>query len=809
MKRPLLSLIILLSAAVFFPFHARAQRKIEGTIVDQQGSPVAYGTVSFKQAGSDQKVQQIDSLGRFSFKNVGSTPAQLTIYVFGYNKKTLTIQPQHGTFLTITLEPLSSNLDAITVTGNKASVRRETGRVVFNVEENISTAGSAGLNLLREIPGIHVNNQTISLAGKGNMGVMINGRLLHLSDKALVNYLRSFSANQIDKIEIITHPGAKYDAEGAAGLINIVTRESPDAGWGGSVSSSVKRFFFTDQPHYDGVKNYGDINESVNLHYSSKKWSAYTNMTYINGRELWGYGIGVHYADKFWDMSDKGKYRIPTFNLLAGVNYKLSDKTAIGGEYTYAIHTETGADHVRVPVYDTNGSLDSLLRTYATYHPIAKSNGINLHLEQKLNESGAKMLLNADYFSFYRTDESNLTTKSYAPDLNLKPGSIKKLYDNNLQDIDIYTFKADFVYPTPVARITFGGKLSFINIYSNIYYYHKKSSNLVYDKGLSNEFQYIENTQALYISASRDLDKWELQAGLRAEPTQTKAISYFEDSRIRQKYLRLFPSVLATYHLNEDNQLSLTYSKRIHRPTFWNMNPYKTFMTAYSYVEGNPYLEPEYINNIQLSHRYKQKLTTSVYTNIINNGFAQVIQPQAGSKNAPVTTMLNFIDANRYGMSEAISLNPFRWWESRTLLRGYYTHVHSNITSSGGIEGWGGYISTTNTFYFNDDRTFSGFLSFWYQFPEIVNFGRSSSYYNVNAGLQLHALQKKLTLSLNYSDIFQSSAPALTSVVQNFKTTYTNFQLHSQLRFSVVWHFGRGNVQKTAPGNEKERSRIN
>jgi hypothetical protein len=173
--------------------------------------------------------------------------------------------------------------------------------------------------------------------------------------------------------------------------------------------------------------------------------------------------------------------------------------------------------------------------------------------------------------------------------------------------------------------------------------------------------------------------------------------------------------------------------------------------------------------------------------------------------------MLNFIKSDRYGMSEAVSLTPFRWWESRTLLRGYRTHVRSDKSYIDGIKGWGGYVATNNTFYFNTDKTFSGHLGFWYQFPEIDDFGRSISYYNVDAGLQLQTLQKRLTLSLNYSDIFQSSASAVTSTVQNFKTTHTIFQLNSQLRFSVIWHFGRGDHQKikTSTGNEDERSRIN
>lgn len=226
MRFPLLSFIILFAVAVFFPFNAQAQNKIKGRIINQQGSPIPYATVALKHPGAKgAKVTHADSLGHFLLKNVSNRPARLIIFAFGYNKKILSIQPQKDTVLSITLHPLSGNLDAITVTGKKASIRRKKDRVIFNVKENVSTAGSDGLNLLRRIPGIHLSNQTISLAGKGNMGVMVNGRLLHLSDKALVSYLRSFSATQIDKIEVITHPGAKYEAEGAAGLINIVTKK--------------------------------------------------------------------------------------------------------------------------------------------------------------------------------------------------------------------------------------------------------------------------------------------------------------------------------------------------------------------------------------------------------------------------------------------------------------------------------------------------------------------------------------------------------------------------------------------------------
>src|SRR5699024_119787 len=160
----------------------------------------------------------------------------------------------------------------------------------FNVSENISTAGSNGLNILKKIPGIHASNQTISLAGKGSMGIMVNGRMLHLFDKALANYLRSFGADRISQIEVITHPGAQYEAEANSRLINTNTMTNHKQWRVRRPTGFIKRSFYHNQPDCKGIDNYRDLNCSLNLHYNDEKWSLYTNLNYSAVRELWGYG---------------------------------------------------------------------------------------------------------------------------------------------------------------------------------------------------------------------------------------------------------------------------------------------------------------------------------------------------------------------------------------------------------------------------------------------------------------------------------------------------------------------------------------
>lgn len=788
-----------------------AQFSLRGIIKNDRGDILLYSTVALSRTDSSAlMVTQADSTAFFSFSNLPDGHYTLSVYALGYTKYTRSFNIRKDTIVHINLETLKSGLKGITVRETKPVIEQKPDRVIFNVANSISAAGSNGLDALEKAPGIIINDKAVSLAGRGDLAIMVNGRLLHLSEKALMDYLKSFSSSQISRIEIITHPSVQYDAEGSAGLINIITKKSKHTGFSGNIEGSLKRFFYKDQPDYKGIKNYGDADGSANLFYNYKNWSVYANASYSGGRELWGYGIDVYYPEMHWAMKDTGEYRISTLNVLAGTDYKLNDKTTVGFEYNYIRHIEDGADYVRVPVYNPKGQLDSTLKTYATYYPVAVSNAFNFHLIQMLSESGAKLTLNADYFNFYRYDRSHLITQSYNGEGKPVEGGTSRLYDTTLQNIRIYTFKADMDIPTPVAQFSFGSKLSFINNYSDIFYFHNDNGNLTLDKGLSNEFRYIENTQALYGNASKNIENWQLEAGLRGEFTETQGISYFQDQKLNRHYLKLFPNVLASYKLNEENVFSLNYNKRIHRPTFWNMNPFKSFMTAYTYVEGNPYLEPEYITNIELVHRYKNMLTSSAYMKVINNGFSQVIVTHDTGYYIHTTTMLNYTRSYRYGISETVSLHPLSWFESNNQVSAYYTRVHSNLAFINDIAGPGLFLESNNTFYFNQDKTFSGIIGFWYQFPETDHFGKTNAYYNVEMGLQLLTMRKRLSLSLNFSDVFQSSASKIYNVVDQISNTYTSFQLNSQIRLSASWSFGHGNRQNkpATTGNESERNRL-
>lgn len=800
---------LLLSFCILSCNLVTAQCILKGHVINEQQKPVPYATVSINQQNGTPSVMQADGDGSFLFKKLSPGNYSLSVYTIGYQKETQMLHILSDTNIQVYLKPLNGTLKEVTVTGSKPVIERKADRIIYNVSNSVSAAGSNGLEALGKAPGIMINDNNISLAGRGSVSIMINNQMIHLSGEALTRYLKSLSASQISKIEIITHPSARYDAEGNAGLINIITKHADKPGFSGDIEGSALRFLFTNPPFY-GVKNYGYVNGGANLNYTSSRFTAYSNFNYIHGRELEGYGIDVYYPKQHWSMKDTGDYKHFGYNLLAGADYKISRRTTIGLEYMLGKGVYDGADHVNDPIYNNSKGIDSVLRTYAHYHPIDISNSFNLHLLQDIGSSGGKLTLDADYFNYYRNDRSDFETNAYTADGNINPASSTKYHDTTLQNIRIYTLKADLSIPTNFARFMAGGKISFINNYSNIYYYDKINDSLALNYSLSNEYRYIENTQALYAEGSKTMDDWKLEAGLRTEITQTTGTSYFLNQQVKNNYVKLFPSLLISYQANEKNIFSAAYNKRIHRPTFWELNPFKSLMTAYTYVEGNPYLQPEYISDLELSHTYKSMLTSSFYLNLINNGYVNVTRANADS-NYIHTTPFNFISTQRYGISESLSISPFRWMESNDQVNAYYTVAHSHLPYINSIQGLGLYMQTNNTFYFNEDKTVTGVINFWCQFPEVDHFGRSNTYYKLDIGLQILTLQKRLSLSLNGTDLLQSSVPTIYSTVNNLKEVYTNFQVFSNIKFSATWNFGSSHSERThvKTGNEAERNRVN
>ncbi len=704
--------------------------------------------------------------------------------------------------------PAVRQLSEISVVQQKALVERKADRIIYNVSSSVSAAGANGLEVLGRVPGLRVTDNMIGLAGRGAMKVMVNGRMVPLTGEDLQRYLKSMSAGEIARVEVITNPSAAYDADGNAGLINIVTRRDRNQGFSGEVQAGLKRADYGGKPLY-GVSNYGTVTAGGNFSYNTSKWSWYGNLNYDHGRFLEGFGIDLSYPRRYWTQTDTGNYKVRNLNLVLGTDYKISQKTTIGFNYNGSRTAYIGDDHVNNPLYSTGHLPDSVLKTYATYKPVAWSNGLNVHLVTRFDSVGRQMSIDADYFNYYRTDQSDFESRRYNPYGELLLDGVTRYFDTNKQAINIYTLKADFQWPTRFANYAFGGKLSFIDNYSNVFYYNNIKDQLIYNKALSNEYDYTENTQALYLSAAKEMGKWKLNAGLRMEATQTKGISHIQDQTNRNDYVKLFPSFSAIWNYTTDNHLAFTFGKRINRPVFWDLNPYKSLTTAYSYLEGNPYLQPEYNSNFELSHSWKQRFTVAAFLNITNNGFNR-ITIASEDDNTVFTTPVNFLKIYRYGLSASATVQPWSWLESTNQLTAYNTAANSSHPYIADVKGLGMYLSTNNNISLNSDKTWQVAVNGWYQFPEIDHNGKSDAYYNVDLGLKTLCLQKRLSIALNAADLLRSSASVVHYTYGNIKQTFTHFQVNRNVRLTLTYKLGQSSRKREVrnTGSDEERHRL-
>jgi hypothetical protein len=509
-------------------------------------------------------------------------------------------------------------------------------------------------------------------------------------------------------------------------------------------------------------------------------------------------------------QSDTGLYSHNAFTVMAGADYKASSSLTIGASYSGGRDVYDGSDHVRNPVYNNAGTIDSLLKTYAHYHPVALPAALNIHADIKLDTTGRQLFLNADYFNYYRNDVSDFESNTYDNEGNYKPDGTTRYFDRNKQNIVVYTLKADVEWPTSFANYNFGSKLSFISEYSNAFYYNKANNgDLIYNSNLSNEFDYNENTQSLYGSASKDIGKWKLQAGLRGELTQTKGFSYTVNTTTLNHYFKLYPTVQVSYVPDIKNNYTLAIGRRVNRPSFWSLNPFKSLFTAYSYGEGNPYLQPEYNTNIEVAHSYKTLLRTALFANQTNNGFVNVTFAGADT-NLVYTQPRNFIRSFRIGLSETVSVQPFPWWETNLLATVYHTDAKSSLAEIKGIKKMGAYFSTNNNLYFNRQKTTALAVNFWYQFPEVDHISKTYRYYKMDIGIKTSAIDRKLDIALNVNDVFRSSAMAYSYTVNNIPQTFTNFQIMRYVQLSLNYRFGRssGSAPQRMPGNEEEKGRV-
>ena len=764
--------------------------RLSGCVQDENRQPVEVANVLLKQAKDSTYITGMltDTQGCFSFDQpLGEYLLHITL--IGSEDLYVPVVLQGNKNVgELTLKSSSALLDEVTVTAARPVIKRLVDRVVFDAHNTIASAGGSALDLLREVPGLQVGQNSIGIIGKGGIKVYINDRETKLSGDELIDYLRSYDASQILKVEVITTPPSKYDAAGNAGIINIRLKSRPKDYVGGTASASYST----------GEKdNYGY--GGINLNLSKGRVSSFLNGGTTQGNYETREKNYRYFPQNTWNSRADYTNYMNSFYLQGGVDVSLERDWTVGMQAIYN-HSAPKPNNALswTEVYDASTAvLDSLLYSNSDKDTGSDRLNLNFHTDKVWDDKGKKMTWDVDYLRDNRDENMGFLSKTLLPDGTEIPGTN---FDYNYlqhRKVDVVSSALDFILPFEKYKITAGAKVSFTNTRNGINY-DTSDPTLVQD----DYFRYKEQIYALYADYSREFSKrFSMQLGLRMEHTRTTGISEAKDTEDKHDYTRLFPTVYLLYSPTDGHALNFSFSNRISRPSQNMVNPFPFYQNKYTYACGREDLKPSYTYNAELGYTLKNNFNVSAYYSYSDDVFFQVVDLDAETN---VTSFLweNFMQTHAFGLNNSYTFRT-KWLQTYAQHGVSYRRTTSSAaTTSPEEKGWAYNASLRNTFFFNEKKTLLATLSGSYSSRQYQGIYLMSPTYSVSAGMLYRLLNNKLSLSLNVNNLFVSHSK-LETMSNGLKIIADNQFAFTSFRIGVSYTFG-GDIRSKGQRNSNE-----
>ena len=779
--------------------------EVFGKLVDENNFPLENIEILVYQDNRIKGSGITDELGNFKILLESGTYKFRCYFVGSIIYATdfeLTDQLNLGTLVSF---DSANTLKEVEVTAKKKVVETKVDRTVFNVENSIRSTGSDGYQLLKGTPGVSVQGNSIKLVGKSTVSVMIDDRIINLSGDDLTNYLRNLSSDQIKSIEVITTPPAKYAADGSSGLINIKLKKTPIDSWAVTLRANYIQ------------ASYPTFAEGIGYTFNKNKVTLVADFVKQEGSIKTLESVDTDYTSENWESRTNRRDYTNVYRGILGFDYKLTDKANIGFKYTGIYNKPDIDDYNNTSVFDKNSNqLKTLIKTDGYNNSKTDNNSLNVYYIQKLDTIGKQMTIDFDAFNYQDSQNRNFNSN----ETDVATNVVSNFYNANnigLQDLTNFSGKIDFEIPTKWANYSFGGKLSWIDNTSDIQFFEIINGVSILDFNQTNIFRYTENTQAVYFSANKSLgEKWQAQIGLRYETTQTKGVTEYIDNTQNETnkfdYNQFFPTAYLLYTPNENNNFSISYNKRVGRPDYWALNPYKWYLSPYEIAQGNPYLQPSFTDNFELSFNHKENWTFKLYYSNTTNGNSQIPFVDL-NENPPITYYIrdNFYDLETYGGSISYYFAKFTWWESSNSLNGYYnqTQFIKEIPAEE-QDGFSYAFGTYNTFTLNKNKSFFGEINFNYNAPVYSLFNEITGNHRLDVGFRYTLRDKGWNFIIYGSDLTRGSLNYTLSEINNTPQKRSIYFDERSVRIGVTYKFGnrklRANTRESS--NEEEKNRI-
>lgn len=805
----LLALLFILST----PLIAQ-NASLSGVVLDDTNQGAAYTNVILYQASDSTlaKVVSTDTEGLFSIERITPASYWLEVRYVGFSDYVSPVfnlaEDENKDWGSITLSPASTELDAVQVTAKKPLLEVKPDKLVFNVEGSANTTGGDALSLLKKAPGVMVDyNDNISLIGKTGVQVWIDDKPSPLQGDELAAYLRSLTADQIQSIEIISNPSSRYDAEGNAGILNIILKKNENHGSNTSFELGYGNSIFQrfDNPFHG-------YNGRIGSNYRNAKFNVFGSIGY-NERE--GYNWmnferfqGPARLNQNYQMFNN----FGSYNYRAGVDFYINEKTTIGvlsnGNFTDAENLNEANTTI-----GSIGSIavDSILLAPTQTTATDDNIDFNINFVSRPKE-GQRVSADLDYGRYVSGSYQDIPNEYRSvSDEILSRNRIA--YDNS-STINIMSTKVDYERNLGPGKLETGIKVANVKTDNGFDFYSYADNDvpvLVSDQ--SNDFVYDEQVNAAYTNYSWSKEKLSYQLGVRVEQTISEgdlsSNVVTPENNVKRQYTDIFPSGGITYQANPTNSFQLTYSRRLNRPYYADLNPFLYQLDELTFEKGNPFLNSEYSHNVQLSHTLNYSITTSLTYSHTNDMIARIVDT-LGVTGSSISWQ-NLATQDHIGLSFGAPIPIKEWWSTYFNISGFYLRNQSDDLNGKPFKLDVAAFSFYGQSSFSLPKNYSIELSGYYSSPSVwEGTFKTEDFYNIDLGMQKTFLEGRGKIKVSLSDLLASGRWFGNSELGDLRINAKGGWDSQRLSFNLSYNFGNQKVRSRnrKTGIESESGRV-
>lgn len=782
---------------------------VSGKIVDGGQKPLAFVTVSIYKSADSMLVTGMATAGdgSFIFKDLQPGSYYIKGSFTGYSRavsKPFTLGTgDHLQLPALMLTQAATQLKGALVTAKKPFIERQVDKTVLNIESDVIASGGTALEALKRAPGVTVDkDDNIQLRGKAGVMIMIDDKLTYMSMSQVTTMLKNMPASAVSQIEVITQPSARYDAAGNNGIINIKTKKLRKLGLNGVATAGL------------GYGHYPKYNGSLNLNYQAGKFNIFTNYDISRNKNYGTLQLGrsIQSANATTNFNQLGRFDndYTNQNYKGGIDYSVAKDHTIGvqvsGYSNFGATVTNSSSYISNPA--ASNAADSVLIAHSTNPGTYRSIDYNLNYRGKLDTNGTSLSADFDYSKFRNSQTSTLVNTLYTPDqLTVIKGPFT-IFNHQPSTISIRVGKVDFSHPVDKTfKLETGLKFSSVTTNNNVAYDSIINGISIPDKRETNQFIYTEKIAAAYVSINKSFGKnTSIQLGLRAEHTGSEGNSVTLNNDVRRSYTDLFPNISFSQKLDKDNQFGASFTRRIDRPSYDNLNPFTFYIDQYTYQVGNPYLKPQYTNAFEITHTYKSSTIIALNYSHTSNAMMQTLLQDTATKSTHQTSS-NIKGINSFGFTFSTPVVIAKWWSLAPNLNINYNKYLATAADLGGALSAGKVafnFNMTSTFTLPRDWTIE--LNGYYNSSAVYGYLHADPQYSVSGGIQKSFLKKKANLKLNVNDIFYTDK--FSGRQPDINLTVRNRWESRRATLTFTYRFG-GNPthrhQDTGSADEKNR----